>query len=154
LIERARRVAGDRIFFVERADFQTVPRLWPDFDCAVHVPISENCGGVIEPLVAGVPTIASRVGGLPEVVLDGLTGWTVPPQAPRELATTIGEVLADPIEAAQRTRRGGDLVRVMFDVARTGHEIADIYAHVLDPRSPAPAAFDARATVQQQAVLI
>jgi glycosyltransferase involved in cell wall biosynthesis len=149
LQERARAAAGDRIIFLGAVPSGNVPALWPDFDCAVHVPISENCGGVIEPLVAGVPTIASQVGGLPEVVLDGVTGWTVPARTPHKLATTIGQVLADPIDAGQRAQRGRDLVRVMFDVARTAHEIAGIYAHVLDSRHPAPAAFDALAAVQQ-----
>ena len=51
-----------------------VAQSWPDYDCAVHVPLSENCGGVVEPLLAGVPTIAGNVGGLPEVVHHHRTG--------------------------------------------------------------------------------
>jgi hypothetical protein len=49
-----------------------VRQAWPDFD-APFTCLSENCG-VTEPLYAGIPTIAARVGGLPEVI-DEVWGW-------------------------------------------------------------------------------
>src|SRR6202167_1200364 len=70
----AQRVGKGRILMPGHWSLSEVQAYWPEFDCAMHVPISENCGGVVEPLVAGVPTIAGDVGGLPEVVMDGLTG--------------------------------------------------------------------------------
>lgn len=39
----------------------------------------------------GVPVVASRVGGLPETVEDGVTGWLVPPGSPKDLARAIAE---------------------------------------------------------------
>lgn len=147
LRERARRLAGERIRFLKRIPFHIVPHVWPDFDCAIHLPISENCGGVVEPLAAGVPTIASQVGGLPEVVLDGLTGWLVPPREPAAAADRILQVLGDLPAARDRARGGRELVRTMFDVRRTGAETAAIYSHILDPDQPPPPTFDSRAAV-------
>ena len=69
------------------------------------MPISENCGGVIELLAAGVPTVASRVGGLPEVVHDGVTGWTVPWRSPGAAAAADWKRWRIPTKPAA-SRRG------------------------------------------------
>jgi N-acetyl-alpha-D-glucosaminyl L-malate synthase BshA len=49
----------------------------------------------LEALASGVPVVASAVGGLPEVVRDGVTGLLVPPAQPRELARAIAALLGD-----------------------------------------------------------
>jgi glycosyltransferase involved in cell wall biosynthesis len=144
LRERARRLTGDRVILPGRVSTDEALALWAGFDLAVHVPSSENCGGVVEPLAFGIPTIASRTGGLPEVVVDGVTGWLVPPAAPEVLADTILAALDDPVEGRQRAERGHHLVARMFDVERTGREVAAIYERTLDPGRPWPAEFDAR----------
>ena len=59
---------------------------------------------VLEAMEAGVPVVASRVSGIPEVVVDGETGWLVPPEDPEALARALERVLTDPEEAR---RRGG-----------------------------------------------
>lgn len=147
LHQRASQVAKDRIKFTGRVSPQEALALWAEFDCAVHVPISENCGGVVEPLAHGVPTIASNVGGLPEVVLDGITGWLVAARSPQALAESILECLGDHAEAKRRANAGRELVLQMFDVRRTGAEVARIYEHVLDRSLPWPDEFDARQMV-------
>ncbi len=143
LRERARKTAGDRIVLPGLFGPQEVAQSWPDFDCAVHVPLSENCGGVLEPLLAGVPVIASAVGGIPEVVMDGLTGKLVQVRSPKALANAVIEVLGDLETHRGLAATGQALVQHMFDVKRTGHEIAEIYRHILDGNSR-PAEFDSR----------
>lgn len=139
---RAMMVAPDRIVFTGRVPPKDALAFWPEFDCAVHVPVSENCGGVVEPLAHSVPTIASEVGGLPEVVVDGITGWLLPAKSPKMLADLILECLDDPVEARRRAEMGRRLVLEMFDVRRTAAEVARIYEHVLNPTSPWPKEFD------------
>jgi glycosyltransferase involved in cell wall biosynthesis len=118
-----------------------VSRLWPLVDCAVHVPASENCGGVVEPMLAGVPVIASTTGGLPEVVIDGLTGSTVPAKQPGILAKRIVEVM-ESIEAHRgMARRGAQLVGTMFNVSRTAPEVLGIYRFLLGQSDNRPAGF-------------
>jgi glycosyltransferase involved in cell wall biosynthesis len=51
---------------------------------------------LLESLAAGVPVVASRVGGIPELVRDGETGLLVEPGNPRQLADAISCVLEDP----------------------------------------------------------
>lgn len=51
---------------------------------------------VLEAMAAGLPVVASRVGGLPELVVDGETGLLVSPGDPEELATALACLLDDP----------------------------------------------------------
>ena len=144
---RARTAGRGRILMPGYLTGRQISQSWADFDCAVHIPLSENCGGVIEPLLASVPTIAARVGGLPEVVKDGLTGKTVSGNNPRELAAAILEVLHQRPRYRGLAANGQALVRTMFDVRRTANEVHDIYNHLLNSAHPRPAEFDSAAFV-------
>jgi glycosyltransferase involved in cell wall biosynthesis len=61
---------------------------------------------VLEAMERGVPVVASAVSGIPEVVVDGETGWLVPPEDPAALAGALEEVLADAPEARRRGEAG------------------------------------------------
>lgn len=61
---------------------------------------------VLEAMEAGLPVVASRVSGIPEVVEDGTTGWLVPPEDPDALAAALAEALEHPEEARRRGREG------------------------------------------------
>lgn len=125
----ARSRCGDKVVFLgTRSD---VADLYADFDVAVHPSHSENVGGAVESLLLGVPTIATRVGGFPDLVQDGKTGWLVPPKNPKDLATAIENALADPIGARAKTLAGQQRARELFDVRRTAKEVKDIYEQIL-----------------------
>ncbi|HTQ55063.1 MAG TPA: glycosyltransferase family 4 protein [Bryobacteraceae bacterium] len=145
-------VGRGRILMPGFLPLSEVQRCWPDFDCAIHVPLSENCGGVVEPLLAGVPVIAGRVGGLPEVVQEGLTGALVPVRNPRALAAAILRVLDQRERYRPMARSGGELVREMFDVRRTAAEVYEVYRHILDRGHPRPREFDSRAFLEAAAL--
>lgn len=63
---------------------------------------------VVEAMAAGKPVVASRVGGLPEVVLPGETGLLVPPGDPEKLAAALHHLLTQP-EAARQMGEAGRL---------------------------------------------
>ena len=51
---------------------------------------------VLEAMAAGLPVVATRVGGLPEMVVPGETGWLAPPRDVPALAAAMSQLLADP----------------------------------------------------------
>jgi glycosyltransferase involved in cell wall biosynthesis len=126
---RARAAGGDSIHVLgTRRD---VAAIYADLDVAVHPSLSENCGGAVESLAAGCPTVATAVGGLPDVVRDGETGWLVPPCDPPRLATAVIAALGDRVEARRRALAGRAHVRSLFAIDNTAAEIAALYERVL-----------------------
>lgn len=120
---------GARVYFLgSRTD---VPRLYPDFELAVHPSHSENLGGAAESLLMGIPTIATNIGGFPDLVQPNKTGWLVPPKCPQKLAETIGEALAHPDYSRSLARRGQEYARHVLDVRITAQEIFTIYQTIL-----------------------
>ena len=152
LRKRAQKAGAGRILMPGYFSSTEVQQSWPDFQCAVHVPFSENCGGVVEPLSAGVPVIASDVGGLPEVVIDHMTGRIVRERSPEVLAAAILDVLSNLKYWEKTAAEGRRLVATMFDVNRTGGEIFSIYQHIL-AGAPRPAAFSSEQFVARSAEL-
>ena len=81
-------------------------------------------------MIMGVPTIATDVGGLPDLVRPGETGWLVPPRSPQQLAEAILNVLEDPQQMAERGRKGQERALYLFDVRQTAAEVRDIYERI------------------------
>jgi len=133
--EYGRRRCGDRLTFLgTRPD---VPALYPDLNLVVHPSHSENVGGACESLLLGIPTIATNVGGFPDLIRPGETGWLAPPADPPALAQAMLAALQNPDHTRELTRRGQALTQDLFDVRRTAAEVAAIYHHLLEsPRAP------------------
>jgi glycosyltransferase involved in cell wall biosynthesis len=89
--------------------------------CAMVVPSRhiEFFGMVAaEAALSGLPVVASRVGGLAEVVVDGDTGYTVPPDDPRALASALLRLCDDPGLAMAMGERARDRARRLFTSER------------------------------------
>jgi glycosyltransferase involved in cell wall biosynthesis len=97
-LERLAAPLGDRFLLLgSRTD---VPDLLASFDVFAFPSRFEGlCVAVIEAQAAGVPVVATPVGGIRESVVDGETGWLVPPKNPEALAERISWVLEHPQEA-------------------------------------------------------
>jgi glycosyltransferase involved in cell wall biosynthesis len=80
-----------------------------------HVPVSELLGlAALEAMASGTPVIASRIGGLAEVVVDGETGFLVEPGDVAGLHDRLALVLSDPGLAARLGANARDLVFQRF----------------------------------------
>jgi glycosyltransferase involved in cell wall biosynthesis len=113
-----------------------VPELLAEVAVSV-LPCTGNEGlsnSVLESMAAGVPVVATTVGGNPEVVEDGLSGLLVPPRDAGALARAIGAVLADPALAARLGQAGRERVRSHFSEAEMVRRTERLYLSLLDAR--------------------
>jgi glycosyltransferase involved in cell wall biosynthesis len=102
--EVMRRGLADRVHLVGRRD--DVPALLRQCDLLLVPSRNEGfCGVAVEAQALGLPVIATRVGGLPEVVLDGDTGVLVAPGDAGAMVLAI-EALADPARRSRMAERG------------------------------------------------
>ncbi len=92
----------------------------------------------LDAMAAGLPVVATRVGGIPEIVESELSGLLVPPRDPGALAAAMVRLAND---AALRARFGeGGRVRVRdFSADRTEQRTRALYEEVMEDRIPAPA---------------
>jgi len=101
-------------------------------DLVVVPSLSEGFGIVAaEAMALGKPVVATRVGGLPEVVLDGVTGLLVPPGDPGALADAIALVLDDPARAVVFGEAGRERVEQLFTVERMISEYLELYGELV-----------------------
>ncbi|MEW6298029.1 MAG: glycosyltransferase [Thermodesulfobacteriota bacterium] len=101
-------------------------------DFFVHVPAWEGLGvAVIEALAASLPVIASRVGGIPELIADRQTGLLVPPQDPPALTAALRRLVQDPPYAAALGKAGQAFARAHFDAEVMAERNEALYYRVL-----------------------
>jgi len=91
-----------------------------------------------ESLAAGLPTVATEVGALPELIEDGTTGRLVPSANVEALATALVEVLQNPESARLRAVRGQEDIRGRFSWDSAAEATLRIYRSVADVRPGTP----------------
>ena len=102
-----------------------VPQIYRDLDVSVQASLNENLGGTIESLLMACPTVATRVGGLTDSIVDGVTGVLVSPADPADLAQGILRLLRDRKRARALAEAGRARMLARFTLSRT---IADLHA--------------------------
>lgn len=116
-LEELARPLGDRFVFLGVRD--DVPDLLASFDVFAYPSRFEGlCLAVIEAQAAGVPVVATPVGGIVENVVDGETGLLVRPRAPEALAAAILRLLGEPPLGAELAAKARDRVLARYGVDR------------------------------------
>ena len=122
-------LAGQVHFLGPRRD---VPDLLNAMDIFVLPSHSEGVSlALLEAMAAGLPVIATAVGGLPELVTDGKTGLLIPPRDADALARALNRLLSDPALAKQLGTNARAHVREHFSLDRLRREINEIYAELV-----------------------
>lgn len=133
LRERARREGvGDAVLFLgtrrdlpelfRAMDVFAFPSLWEGFPIAL-----------LSAMAAGLPVIVTPVGGVPEVVKDGINGLIVPAGDPVALAAAIWRVHEDPVTASDLGGAAEATIRNRYSHRTTARRIMEIYDQVLGP---------------------
>jgi starch synthase len=88
-------------------------------------------------MACGTPVVASRVGGIPEVVVDGETGWLVPPGDEAALARALRDALGDPARARRMGEAGRRRVEAHFSWDRIADRTLAVYRDAIAAKAAA-----------------
>lgn len=132
-MSRELKVEQNIIFLGVRRD---IPEILSAMDLFVLPSIVEGFGIVLlEAMAMGKPVIASRVGGIPEIVKDGVTGILVEPASPSDLASSIVKLLKDPLEAKRIGEAGREEVKRRFTAEAMTQKIELVYNEIFNLKS-------------------
>jgi glycosyltransferase involved in cell wall biosynthesis len=134
LEEHARRLGLERriVFTGFRGD---VPDLLSEAAISVLPSLSEGTSNtLLESMAAGIPVVATRVGGNPEVVEDGVSGLLVPPRDSAALAAATGRLLEDPDLALRLGQAGMRRVAALFSIDGSVHQTERLYQRLVETK--------------------
>jgi glycosyltransferase involved in cell wall biosynthesis len=126
-----------RLGLAERVIFtgfrKDVPDLLPEAAVSVLPSLSEGLSNsLLESMASGVPAVAARVGGNPEIVEHNVSGLLVPERDSAALAGAIGSLLEDPQLAARLGEAGRRRVAELFSMERSLGEVEHFYERLIE----------------------
>ena len=125
---------ADRVHVTGFVPHHEVPGLLAAADVVVLPSTYEELGtALVEAMAAGRPVVASAVGGIPELVRDGVDGLLVRPGDPSALAAALTRVLTDPVLAASMGASARARAAA-YDWARLARRTLEVYDAVLGAR--------------------
>ncbi len=123
----------DKVVFTGERD--DVPFLLPALDVFVLSSLTEGFPlTILEALAAGRPVVATRVGGVPEIIRDNINGLLVEPADPAGLAIAVASLLSDSDKAAAIGQAGKALVKEKFTAAVMVRKVEEEYKNLLSNR--------------------
>lgn len=109
-----------------------IPNLLSQLDILVLPSLQEPFGKiVIEAMAMKKPVVASKVGGVPEIVVDGKTGLLVPPQQPNVLCAALETLSKDKTLRIRMGREGRKRVEQCFSIHNTVKQTESVYETLL-----------------------
>jgi len=110
-------------------------KILPCLSMVVHPATMEGLGvALLQASAAGVPIVASRTGGIPEILLDGQNGYLVPVGDVDALAQAIIALLIDPATAQKFGRKGREIARSLFSIEKMVQGNVAVYRQILPTR--------------------
>jgi len=112
-----------------------VPQLLGAATIAVMPSLNEALSNVLlESMAAGAPIVATRVGGTPEAIDDGVNGMLIPPGDPRAMARAVSDLLSDPDRARLLGNAARESINKRFSMERMVSATEQLYQALLDGR--------------------
>src|SRR5207302_3968316 len=110
-------------------------------DILVHPSLSEGISNIVlEAMATGVPVIGTRIGGLEEQIVDGITGVLVPPKNGRALADAIAALVADRGSWSRMGAAARRIVEQHFSLGPMVDAYESLYARVVSGVDQGPQA--------------
>jgi L-malate glycosyltransferase len=100
---------------------------------------------IMEAMAARLPVVATRAGGNPELVEDGVTGFVVPVGDAAQMADRLIDLLSDPERAREMGRRGRTFAERELSLDRKKAAYGDLYCRLLDIPAAATTGWTTRA---------
>lgn len=120
------------LFLGRRSD---IPDILASCDVAVLPSRAEGLpNAVLEYMAAGLPVIASRVGGNAELIQDGVTGILVPSENSAALSTALLKLLAEPSLSRRLAQAGHEFTARNFSFERLVQEVDALYTELLSAK--------------------
>jgi D-inositol-3-phosphate glycosyltransferase len=127
---------ADRVVFVEPKPHHLLSSYYRAADVVIVPSRSESFGLVaLEAAACGIPVVASAVGGLLNVVHDGVTGVLVEGRSPERFARAVGALLDDPAAAAAMGHVAAVRAR-RFTWSFTAARLRRLYSDLVEERTP------------------
>ena len=112
-----------------------VPELLRQLDMFVLSSTTEGISlTLLEAMATGLPVVATSVGGNPEVVIDGETGYLVPPQNPEEMAEKLLLLIKDESLRRRMGENGRERVIAQFSIKGVARKYKELYCSVMRKR--------------------
>lgn len=125
----------DRVVFLGKQD--SVAELLACADLMLLPSASESFGlAALEAMASGTPVVATRVGGVPEVVEEGVTGFLAEPGAVEEMAEQAVALLRDPDRWSRMSRDAREAAVERFGAARVVPRYESFYERILAEEGP------------------
>lgn len=135
----AKHIGQAEIRFVpHQKDSNIIAQYYQAADCYVHASkIDTFPNTVLEALATGTPVVATAVGGIPEQIEDGYTGFLVPISQSKPMADRIMTILADTDLRDRMGKLAANVAREKFDLKRQVKDYLSWYHEIIDRHSNA-----------------
>lgn len=124
---------SDKVIFLGRKTPEEIRNLLREINLFVLASNWEGFGlAAVEAMASGIPVVTTKVGGLPEIVEDGRTGFLVPPDQPHTLAERIIYLLKNRNLSIEMGREGRKRVETLFSLNNMIMKLESLYRELLN----------------------
>lgn len=125
----------NRVRFLGEVSQADLPAVLSVCDIFVRPSRSEGMGiSFIEAMASGLPTIGSNVGGIPDFLREGETGWVVEPEKPEQIVHAVNTILEHKEKTAEIAKRAQAMVVATYDWEEVGSRMKSLFEKMLQGR--------------------
>jgi glycosyltransferase involved in cell wall biosynthesis len=134
---RTERFGSAEVRFLPHRDGESSARVYAAADVYAHAARAETFPNtILEALASGTPAVATAVGGIPEQIEDGLTGFLVPAGDAQALSDRLTQLLSDEHLLQRMSRTAATTAKIRFDLARQADAYLGWYGDLVAQRVP------------------